>query len=176
MKVYDKVYIGGEWVAPDGTGTIDVVSAHTEQVIGSVPDASPADMDRAVAAARQAFDDGPWPTMTPADRAEGIKRLSGALQARAQDLADTISAENGSPEVLVADGAGVLGHHGARRLRQLRGQLRLGGPPARRARLAGPGPAGAGRRRGGRPALERPALHRRAEARPGHGRRAARSS
>ena len=98
MKVYDKVYIGGEWVQPDGKGTIDVVSAHTEQVIGTVPDASPADMDRAVTAARKAFDDGPWPRMTPADRAEGIKRLSGALQSRSQDLADTISAENGSPK------------------------------------------------------------------------------
>jgi aldehyde dehydrogenase (NAD+) len=98
VKVYDKVYIGGEWVQPDGKGTIDVVSAHTEQVIGTVPDAAPADMDRAVTAARKAFDDGPWPRMSPADRAEGIKRLSGALQSRSQDLADTISAENGSPK------------------------------------------------------------------------------
>ena len=98
MQVYDKLYIGGEWVAPDGKGTIEVISPHTEQVIGTVPDASPADMDRAVAAARRAFDDGPWPRMTPAERAEGIKRLSGALQSRAQELADTISSENGSPK------------------------------------------------------------------------------
>jgi aldehyde dehydrogenase (NAD+) len=98
VKVFDQVYIGGEWVQPDGQGTIEVVSAHTEQVIGTVPDASPADMDRAVGAARTAFDDGPWPRMTPADRAEGIKRLSGALQSRSQEIADTISAENGSPK------------------------------------------------------------------------------
>jgi len=43
-----------------------------------------------IAAARKAFDDGPWPRMTPAERAEGIKRLSGAVQSRAQELADTI--------------------------------------------------------------------------------------
>jgi aldehyde dehydrogenase (NAD+) len=95
---YDKLYIGGEWVEPHGTGSIEVISPHSEEVIGRVPDASPADMDRAVTAARQAFDDGPWPRMTPAERAEGIKRLSGALQSRAQDIADTISSQNGSPK------------------------------------------------------------------------------
>ena len=47
----DKLFIGGEWVAPKGKGTIDVISPHTEEVIGSVPDGTPADMDRAVAAA-----------------------------------------------------------------------------------------------------------------------------
>jgi betaine-aldehyde dehydrogenase len=98
MQVREQVYIGGEWVAPDGTGTIDVISAHSEELIGRVPDASPVDMDRAVAAAREAFDHGPWPRMTPAERADGIKRLSAALQARAQDIADTISLENGSPK------------------------------------------------------------------------------
>jgi aldehyde dehydrogenase (NAD+) len=98
VQVNEKLFIGGEWVEPETSATIDVVSAHTERVIGRVPDASPADMDRAVAAARQAFDDGPWPRMTPAERAEGIKRLSGAVQSRAQDLADTISSENGSPK------------------------------------------------------------------------------
>ena len=98
MADYDKLYIGGEWVEPHGTGSIEVISPHSEEVIGRVPDASPADMDRAVTAARQAFDDGPWPRMTPAERAEGIKRLSGALQSRAQDIADVISSQNGSPK------------------------------------------------------------------------------
>jgi len=98
VQVYDKLYIGGEWVEPEGKGTIDVISPHTEEVIGRVPDATPADMDRAVAAARQAFDDGPWPRMTPAERAEGIKRLSGALQSRSQDIAGVSSSENGSPK------------------------------------------------------------------------------
>jgi aldehyde dehydrogenase (NAD+) len=98
MEVRDKLFIGGEWVEPDGKGTIDVISPHTEEVIGKVPDASPVDIDRAVTAARKAFDDGPWPRMSPAERAEGIKRLSGALQSRAQDIADLISNQNGSPK------------------------------------------------------------------------------
>jgi betaine-aldehyde dehydrogenase len=98
MQVREQVFIGGEWVVPDGTDTIEVVSAHSEEVIGRVPDATPADMDRAVAAARDAFDHGPWPRMTPAERAEGITRLSQAIQARAQEFADTISVQNGSPK------------------------------------------------------------------------------
>jgi betaine-aldehyde dehydrogenase len=95
--VHDELFIGGEWVSPQSSDTIDVISPHTEEVIGTVPDASPADIDAAVAAARAAFDDGPWPRMMPAERAEDIKRLSAALQARSEDLAQTISAQNGSP-------------------------------------------------------------------------------
>ena len=95
---HDTLFIGGEWVAPKGKGKIEVISPHSEEVIGSVPDASPEDLDRAVDAARKAFDEGPWPRMMPAERAEGIKRLSGALQTRAQEIADIISSENGSPK------------------------------------------------------------------------------
>ncbi|HEU5301365.1 MAG TPA: aldehyde dehydrogenase [Acidimicrobiia bacterium] len=98
MDARDQLFIGGEWVKPQGSGVIEVISPHTEAVIGSVPDASPADLDAAVAAARRAFDDGPWPRMTPEERAEGLKRLSGALQSRAQDIADLISSQNGSPK------------------------------------------------------------------------------
>ena len=98
MQTYKELYIGGEWVAPAGSDVIEVISPATEEVIGQVPHGSPADMDRAVAAARVAFDDGPWPHMSPVERAEVLARLSQAIQARAQDIADTISSENGSPK------------------------------------------------------------------------------
>jgi aldehyde dehydrogenase (NAD+) len=98
MHIFKELYIGGEWVQPAGSATLDVFSASTEELIGQVPDGTPADMDRAVAAARAAFDDGPWPNMSPVERAEVLGRLSQALQARAQDLADLISAQNGSPK------------------------------------------------------------------------------
>ena len=98
MQTYKELYIGGEWVAPDGSDVIEVISPATEEVIGQVPHASTGDADRAVAAARKAFDDGPWPHLSPVERAEAIARLSAALQGRAQDLADTISSENGSPK------------------------------------------------------------------------------
>ena len=83
MQTYKELYIGGEWVAPDSSEVIEVISPATEEVIGQVPHASTGDADRAVAAARKAFDDGPWPHMTPVDRAAAIGRLSASLQARA---------------------------------------------------------------------------------------------
>jgi aldehyde dehydrogenase (NAD+) len=97
MREHDRLYIGGEWVAPAGTGTIDVVSPHTEEVIGRVPDATPQDMDRAVAAARDAFDHGPWPRMEPPERAEVLGRLTALYGERSGDLAELITAEMGSP-------------------------------------------------------------------------------
>jgi betaine-aldehyde dehydrogenase len=91
------VYIDGEWVPSRSRATIEVIGAATEQPLGRVPDASPEDIDRAVAAARRAFDTGPFPDWTPAERADAISRLSKALQARAPKIAETISRENGCP-------------------------------------------------------------------------------
>ncbi len=98
MQIYDTFFIGGEFVKPETDVIIDVVSPHTEQVIGQVPDASPADIDKAVAAARDAFDNGPWPRMSPEERGAALTRLSAALQARSAEIADVISSENGSPK------------------------------------------------------------------------------
>ncbi|MDZ4827028.1 MAG: aldehyde dehydrogenase [Actinomycetota bacterium] len=98
MTTYKELYIGGDWVASSGSDVIEVVSPHTEEVIGQVPHGTPADMDAAVAAARQAFDDGPWPHMNPVERGGVLSRLSQALQARSTDIADTISSQNGSPK------------------------------------------------------------------------------
>ena len=97
MIVKDQLYIGGEWVQPSGTGTIDVVSPATEEVIARVPDGTTGDIDRAGAAARQAFDAGPWPRMAPSERADVMAALSGLIQARFQEFATTITEENGSP-------------------------------------------------------------------------------
>ncbi|MEZ5144170.1 MAG: aldehyde dehydrogenase [Acidimicrobiales bacterium] len=97
MLEHDTFFIDGKWVAPAGTGTIDVVSPFTEEVVGRVPDATTADVDRAVAAARNAFDHGPWPKMTPAERAEVMATVSAKLNERADELAKLISTENGAP-------------------------------------------------------------------------------
>ena len=93
----DTLWIGGDWVSSDGGGSIEVISPHTEQVIATVPEASTADVDRAVVAARAALESGPWATMEPAGRAEILTQLTGALGGRAEDLAQTITAEMGSP-------------------------------------------------------------------------------
>jgi len=93
MQVHDKVFIGGEWVAPSSKATIDVISPHTEEVIARVPEGREADVDRAVAAARQAFDEGPWPRMRAVERAEAMERLLAALQQRSEEMANTITDE-----------------------------------------------------------------------------------
>ena len=69
MKSYDRLFIGGEWVEPSSSAVFDVVSPTTEELVGRVPEAQNADIDRAVAVAREAFDHGPWPRMAPAERA-----------------------------------------------------------------------------------------------------------
>jgi betaine-aldehyde dehydrogenase len=97
MRQHDKLFIGGEWVAPAGTGTIDVISPHTEEVVGRVPDGTAEDVDRAVAAAREAFDHGPWPRLTFAERAAAIGRLAEIYDARQAEMAALITEEMGSP-------------------------------------------------------------------------------
>jgi aldehyde dehydrogenase (NAD+) len=94
---HKDLFIGGKWVPSNATGRIDVRSASTEEVIGRVPDATKADVDRAVAAAREAFDKGPFPRWSPEERADAIRRLSEALKKRGPAIAEVISRENGCP-------------------------------------------------------------------------------
>ncbi|MFF3453823.1 aldehyde dehydrogenase [Streptomyces sp. NPDC002730] len=94
---HGKLFIGGELTDPLGSDAIEVVSPHTEQVIGRVPHASPADVDRAVATARKAFDEGPWPRMTLDERIAVITRIKDAIAVRHEEIARSISAQNGSP-------------------------------------------------------------------------------
>ena len=80
-------YVGGRWVPPAGDERLGVVSPSTEQVVGEVPLATPADIDRAVTAARTAFDDGPWPRMTPGERAAVLTRAAELVRKREADIA-----------------------------------------------------------------------------------------
>ena len=83
----DKFFIGGDWVDPSTSKRIELVSPVTEQVYGTVAEAAEADVERAVAAARKAFDQGPWPLMTPGERGQYLARLTDALNARSDELA-----------------------------------------------------------------------------------------
>ncbi|MEW2632519.1 aldehyde dehydrogenase [Streptomyces sp. NPDC048389] len=94
---HGELFIGGELTAPLGTDVIEVISPHSEQVVGRVPHAAPADVDRAVAAARRAFDEGPWPRMTLDERIEVVGRIKDAIAVRHEEIARTISTQNGSP-------------------------------------------------------------------------------
>ena len=79
----DTLFIGGEWVAPLGGGQLEIVNPNSEDVVARTAAASPEDMDRAVAAARQAFDHGPWPTTPPAERGAILTKMIDHLETRA---------------------------------------------------------------------------------------------
>ncbi|MFW2829178.1 aldehyde dehydrogenase [Sphingomonas sp. ID0503] len=83
----DKLFIGGDWVAPNSSGTIDVISPATEELYVTVAEADEADVARAVAAARGAFDNGPWPRLSPQERAAWLRKLAEGIDARAADFA-----------------------------------------------------------------------------------------
>jgi aldehyde dehydrogenase (NAD+) len=91
----DRLFIGGEWVEPDGKGTIEVLDSTTEEVIGRVPEGTAADVDKAVAAARGGFD--AWSQVPLETRLETCAAISAALAARADELAALIAAEVGMP-------------------------------------------------------------------------------
>lgn len=93
----DTFFIDGGWAAPASSDTIQVISPHTQEVVATVPEGMPADIDAAVAAARRAFDDGPWPRLTPTERIDVIAVFSGLYAAKMTEMADLITTEMGSP-------------------------------------------------------------------------------
>ena len=95
--VQDRLYIGGELVEPAGTGTIDVINPFTEGVAGRVPDATNADVDAAVAAARKTFDTTDWSSRPASERAEILSKASAIINGRTEELAALITTEMGSP-------------------------------------------------------------------------------
>jgi betaine-aldehyde dehydrogenase len=95
VKVHDKLYINGQWTEPAGKGLLDVINSTTEEVMGRVPEGTQEDADRAVAAARAAFDS--WSGLAVAERAQYLQRISERLQARQQEIAAIIASEVGMP-------------------------------------------------------------------------------
>jgi acyl-CoA reductase-like NAD-dependent aldehyde dehydrogenase len=90
-----ELYIDGRWSPPASDERFGVVSPSTEEVVGEVPLATTADMDRALAAARTAFDDGPWPRTPPAERAAVLARAAALLRKREGDIAGVTVDEMG---------------------------------------------------------------------------------
>jgi len=98
MEVRDKLYIGGSWVPSTGSGTLEVINSATEQVIGTVPEGTPDDVDKAVRAAAAAF--ASWSTTSVDERAKTLLRVQEGLTARTPDIATLISQELGMPFTL----------------------------------------------------------------------------
>ncbi|WP_040493991.1 aldehyde dehydrogenase family protein [Ilumatobacter nonamiensis] len=95
MSDYSNIYIDGAWVPSDGDGSIEVINAGTEQVMGSIPNGAASDVDKAVAAAKAAFES--WSATPVEERQKYLVRLNEALQARSADIAATIAGEVGMP-------------------------------------------------------------------------------
>lgn len=88
-------FIDGEWQAPSSSSTIDVIDSNSEERFVTVAEAQAPDIDRAVSAARQAFDHGPWPRMSPEERADYLNKIADAWLTRGDAVADTWTMESG---------------------------------------------------------------------------------
>jgi phenylacetaldehyde dehydrogenase len=91
------LFIDGEWTESSHDRTVAVFDPSTGKEIATVVDASDADVDRAVAAARRAFDDGRWTGLPPLQRARLMDRLADLIEANLADLAELESIDNGKP-------------------------------------------------------------------------------
>jgi betaine-aldehyde dehydrogenase len=97
MKSYEHLFIDGRWVAPVHKGTFETIDPSTEQVIAKVAAATAEDVDLAVKAARKAFDEGPWPCMSGAERATVLRRIGKGIRDRIDELAQLEVRDNGKP-------------------------------------------------------------------------------
>ncbi len=96
MTDFTKFYIDGEWVEPEGRGTLEVIDATTEAVFATVPDGAPGDIDRAVAAAKAAFP--AWSSQPAEERGKLLRRVAEELEARRDEIAEVITHEVGMPK------------------------------------------------------------------------------
>jgi aldehyde dehydrogenase (NAD+) len=95
QDVREKLFIGGQWVDPTGSERLDVLNPSTEEPIGSIPMGTSNDVDRAVAAARDAFE--VWSQMTPQERGERLAAIAAGLSERADEIAALVTSELGMP-------------------------------------------------------------------------------
>ncbi len=93
----EQLYIGGAWVTPSTNARINIVSPSSEEPVTSVAEAQQADVDRAVAAARRAFDRGPWPRTPLQERVAKVRAIADKLEQRAEDLARAWTLQVGTP-------------------------------------------------------------------------------
>jgi acyl-CoA reductase-like NAD-dependent aldehyde dehydrogenase len=118
-----NLFINGTWTAGESAGVITVIDPATEEPIGQVPEATTTDARNAIAAARRAFDDGPWPYMKPAERGAVLKRMADILQSRHDELRKLIVAETGTTgmitDAIQCGGAIGIGHYNAEQVQSL---------------------------------------------------------
>ena len=92
-----RMLIGAEWQEASDGARMDVINPADEQGFASIPLGTATDIDRAVAAARRAFDSGAWTGLMPGRRAQILWRVADLLEARAQEFAELETLDNGKP-------------------------------------------------------------------------------
>jgi 5-carboxymethyl-2-hydroxymuconic-semialdehyde dehydrogenase len=104
--VYDvQHFIGGEFVASASGRVFETLNPATNRPIGTVADGQPEDVDRAVQAARRAFDEGPWPRLAPEARSRALRRIADLIEKHAGEIADREIADTGVPVRQIKGGA-----------------------------------------------------------------------
>lgn len=118
-----ELYIDGKWTGGASRDPITVIDPSTEEPIGTVPEATLEDAQAAIAAARRAFDEGPWPFMKPAQRGARLKKMAEILQARHAELRELIVAQTGCAGFMVdavqCGGAIGIAHYNAEQAQDL---------------------------------------------------------
>src|SRR5215471_18330910 len=97
VKKPRKMLIGGQWVEAASGKTFDTYNPATGEVLAKVCEGDREDIDRAVKAARKAFDEGPWPDMLPADRARLLWKVADLVDQHHEELAELETLDNGKP-------------------------------------------------------------------------------
>src|SRR5437763_7158176 len=103
----DRFFIGGKWVEPAGDETTEVLNPATEEIIATAAVPTREDAKRAIAAARTAFDEGPWPSMPVAERASKVRGVGEILRARQKEIGGLLIEEVGSTVVLAKSAQGA---------------------------------------------------------------------
>ena len=96
MIIYDRLFVGGSWIEPKSPELLDIASPHDRSVIGRAAQARPADIDRALEAARTSFEKGEWRLAPPERRIAVLRRFNALREENAEKIAHLISLENGS--------------------------------------------------------------------------------
>jgi acyl-CoA reductase-like NAD-dependent aldehyde dehydrogenase len=97
MRTFNQLYVGGDWVDPATDERLEIRSPATGEAVGSAPHATPADADRALRVAREAFDSGPWPHLPVEERITALKPVRDRLAELVTDLDVLATQENGIP-------------------------------------------------------------------------------
>ncbi|HEX4217994.1 MAG TPA: aldehyde dehydrogenase [Acidimicrobiales bacterium] len=110
LNAPDHFFVGGTWVKPSSSSVIDVINASTEDVMFQVAEAKAEDMAKAVGAAREAFDHGPWPHLSHAERADYLRKIATALEARSPEISEIWSGQMGVLHSMAKAGGAGFGN------------------------------------------------------------------